>query len=120
MEIYLDDCSDDDDLVTLLTQAGHVVHTPRSEGTRGASDLRHLEHASARGYTLLTQNPPDFEALHHRWRARGRSHAGILLIYKDNIKGKDMKLPEIVRAISNLLASGLSISNELHILNHWR
>ena len=120
MQIYLDDCADDDDLIAYLTQAGHSVHTPRSEGTKGASDLVHLEHAAVQGYTLLTLNPSDFEKLHHRWQALGRTHSGIFLIYQDNIRGKDMGLPDVVRAISNLLASSLPIANEIHSLNQWR
>ncbi|MCS6860835.1 MAG: hypothetical protein NZT92_11010 [Abditibacteriales bacterium] len=61
LTIYLDDCSDDDNLIILLTQAGHVV-----------------------------------------------------------IICKDMTKPDIVRAIGNLLAAGLPVVNEVHILNHWR
>src|SRR5437588_12554358 len=119
MEVYLDDCSDADDLVDFLTQAGHSVHTPRSEGTLGALDSRHLEYAAAHGFTLITQNPDDFHKLHADWQTQGRTHSGILLMYRDNIKGKDMSLSDIVRAISQLLASGLTITNELHILNQW-
>jgi len=120
MRIYLDDCADDDDLIVYLTNAGHTVYTPRGEGTRGASDQQHLEHAAAHGYTLLTRNPSDFDKLHHRWQAQGRTHSGILLIYQDNVRGKDMGLPDVVRAISNLVASGLPITNEIHSLNQWR
>jgi hypothetical protein len=31
-----------------------------------------------------------------------------------------MEPPDIVRAISKLLASGVPIANELYVLNHWR
>jgi hypothetical protein len=120
MQIYLDDCADDDDLVSFLSQAGHTVYTPRSEGTLGTSDDRHLEHAAARGLTLLTQNPADFRELHDGWRAQGRGHSGILLIYQDNIRGKDMGLADLVRAIDNLVGSGLPVANEIHVLNQWR
>src|SRR5947209_18554476 len=118
MEVYLDDCADANELVAHLTQAGHKVHTPRSERTSGARDATHLEHAAQRGYTLLTTNPKDFRDLHDERQAQGRKHAGILL-YQDNIKGKDMEPPDLVDAIRRLLASGLSIANELHVLNHW-
>jgi hypothetical protein len=120
MQIYLDDCSDDDDLIAYLSNAGHKVYTPRTEGTLGAGDDRHLEYAAAHDYTLLTQNPDDFRQLHRLWRAQGRSHSGLLLIYQHNIKGKDMGLPDIVRVIGNLLASGLPIADEIHILNQWQ
>ena len=53
-------------------------------------------------------------------QAQGRTHHGILLICQDNIKGKDMGPVDVVRAIDNLLASGLPVAHELHILNHWR
>jgi hypothetical protein len=82
--------------------------------------MRHLEYAAAHGFILITQNPKDFRNLHDRWQAQGRSHSGILLIYRDNIKGKDMEPAEVVQAIGNLLASGLPIANEIHSLNHWR
>lgn len=120
MRLYLDDCADDDELVAFLTRAQHEVHTPRTEGTRGNRDPDHLRHAAGRSYTLITSNPADFRQLHDAWRAQGLRHAGILLICQDNIKGKDMEPADIVRAIGNLLASGLPIANELHVLNHWR
>ena len=31
LSIYLDDCSDDNELARYLRQAGHAVYTPRSE-----------------------------------------------------------------------------------------
>lgn len=120
MRVYLDDCSDADDLVAYLEQAGHDVHTPRTERTAGARDPVHLEYASTNGYVLITTNPRDFRDLHNEWQAQGRAHAGILLIYQDNHKVKDMDPPDIARAIDRLLASGVPISNALHILNAWR
>jgi hypothetical protein len=120
MDLYLDDCADSDHLAGLLRQAGHRVYSPRTEATRGIDDPDHLAYAAARGYTLITKNRGDFSQLHQEWRARGQSHAGILLVCADNIRGKDMEPGDIVRAISNLLASGLPIANELNTLNHWR
>src|SRR5262245_3151811 len=117
---YLDDCSDDDDLVRALAQEGHTVFTPRSEGIRGARDPVHLEYAATRGYALLTRNPSDFRSLHQEWQATGRTHGGILIVCLDNIRGKDMRAPDIVRAIGKLLSAGLPITNEIHILNQWR
>jgi predicted nuclease of predicted toxin-antitoxin system len=120
MNFYLDDCADDDDLVALLSQKGHNVYTPRSKGTSGADDPDHLDYAAAHGYTLITKNPKDFRNLHNDYQAQGRPHSGIFLIYQDNLKGKDMEPPDIVCAIGNLLASGIPIANEVHVLNHWR
>jgi Domain of unknown function (DUF5615) len=120
MVFYLDDCADANDLVLLLRQVGYAVRTPRTEQTRGVDDAVHLGHAAARGFTLVTKNPKDFRDLHQEWQAQGRLHYGILLIYEDNIRGKDMEPADIVRAIGKLLASGLAVRNELHVLNHWQ
>lgn len=120
MEFYLDDCADSDLLISYLQQAGHQVFTPRSERTAGAEDPVHLAHAAAKGYALITKDPDDYTLLHHEWQRQGRAHHGILLIYEENIRGKDMEPPDIVRAIGRLLASGVPIANELQVLNHWR
>ncbi len=120
LPIYLDDCADHNLLAILLRNAGHKVQTPRNAGTSGVVDIEHLEYAASYNYVLLTFNPSDFQSLHHEWQTEGRRHAGIFLIYQDNDVAKDMKYTDIVRSIKNLLASGLPIANELHILNHWR
>ena len=120
LTIYLDDCSDDDDLLAFLTQAGHTVITPRAAGTKGWDDPDHLEYAASHGYVLLTHNPRHFNTLHQSWQAQGRTHAGIFLIYRDNNVRKDMTHADVVRAIGNLLALGLPIVNEVHTLNRWR
>jgi hypothetical protein len=120
MEFYLDDCADANHLVILLRRAGHTVRTPRTDGTLGVDDPVHLAHAAARGAALVTKNPDDFRLLHHEWQTQGRTHHGILLIYEENIRGKDMEPADIVQAIDRLLASGVPVVNELHVLNHWR
>jgi predicted nuclease of predicted toxin-antitoxin system len=120
MQFYLDDCAYSKQLVGVLQRAGYAVTTPHSESTVGADDPVHLAHAATCGCVLITKNPDDFERLHHEWQQQGRAHSGILLIYQDNIRGKDMRPADIVRAIEKLLASGLPLANELHALNHWR
>lgn len=66
------------------------------------------------------EEPHDFELLHHDWQRQGLAHSGTLLIYQDNVRTKDMRPADIVRAIGKLLASGAPLANELHSLNHWR
>jgi hypothetical protein len=120
MDLYLDDCADSDLLITYLERDGHRVLTPRSEGTGGANDPVHLAHAAANGFTVVTKDPDDYTLLHQEWQQQGRAHAGILLVYEENTRGKNMGPAEIARAIGRLLATGLPLANELHILNHWR
>ncbi|MCS6862557.1 MAG: DUF5615 family PIN-like protein [Abditibacteriales bacterium] len=118
--LYLDDCADDDRLIAFLQNAGYTVISPRQVGTRHADDDIHLEYAAQHGCALITYDTDDFLTWHADWQAQGRTHSGIFLIYRENIKGKDMTPPDIVRAIGNLLASGLPITNEIYVLNHWR
>jgi predicted nuclease of predicted toxin-antitoxin system len=120
LSLYLDDCADDDILAALLRRAGHPLHTPRSVGTSGVSDEEHLSYAARQGYTLLTKDPDDFLDLHLLWRATGRSHSGILLIYEDKDVSKNMNRAQIVTAIEHLVVSGIPLANEIHTLNHWR
>ncbi len=120
MDLYLDDCADSNQLVSLLQGAGHRVETPRSAGLSGRPDIDHLDYAARNRLTLVTKNPADFQRLHDEYRTQGRDHGGILLVYQDNIRGKDMTALDTVRAIGNLRASGLPIAGEIHVLNHWR
>lgn len=118
--LYLDDCADDDRLIACLQNAGYTVISPRQVGTRHVDDDVHLEYAAQHDYVLVTYDTDDFLGWHATWQAQGRTHSGIFLIYRENIKSKDMMPPDIVRAIGNLLASGLPIANGVHVLNHWR
>ncbi len=120
LSIYLDDNFDADLLIVLLRNAGHTVISPRDVGTSRADDDVHLEFAAQNGYSLLTANIKHFENLHADWQLQGRSHSGIFLVHYDGDMTKDMTFRDIVRAIGNLLSSGVPIANELHRLNHWR
>jgi hypothetical protein len=51
-----------------------------------------------------------FRSLYHDGQQRGQAHHGILLIYEENIRGKDMEPADIVRAIGKLMASGVRSS----------
>ena len=120
LSIYLDDSLDNDLLIALLERRGHIVISPRFVGTTGWDDYAHLEYASQHGYVLLTADVVDFQTLHIEWQRSGKHHAGIFVVhYEGNIR-KDMTPYDIVRAIDNLLASGVPIHGELHRLNQWR
>ncbi len=113
LTIYLDDCSDDNNLIVFLTQAGHTVISPRTTGTKDWDDPDHLEYAATHGYVLLTHNPPDFRRLHRDWQAQGRTHSGIFLVYQDNNVRKDMAPTDIAATVV-----GLKLFSEIHkVLN---
>jgi Domain of unknown function (DUF5615) len=89
---------------------------PGDLGLLGAEDPDLFHAARARGLAILTKNPPDFRQLHDEWP----DHAGLFLIYQDNDITRDMNEEETVRAIGHVLASGLPIAGQIHVLNHWR
>jgi hypothetical protein len=120
MNLYLDDCMDDNELAQRLRQAGHTVVSPREASTVGMADRGHLGYAAQHHYTLLTKNCDDFQELHRHWQRIGHTHNGILLVCQDNNANKDMTLMDIVRAIGHLVMAALPVTDELHILNHWR
>jgi predicted nuclease of predicted toxin-antitoxin system len=112
----MDDCAHDKILVKLLRRAGHVVATPFDAGIAGRADDVHMEWAAKNGYVLLTKDPDDFAELH----ALNPNHAGILAIHADNDPTRDMNHADVVRAISNIINTGLEFKGNYHILNAWR
>lgn len=116
LRLYLDDSAVRRRLQLELRAAAHEVVLPADVGLARARDDVHFEYARAHGLVLVTLNPGDFIALHRRQP----DHPGMIVIYRDNDRTRDMTVPEIVRAIGNLLASGIPIDGQVHTLNHWR
>ena len=77
--LYLDDCLIVKQVARQLRAAGHLVYVTSDLGVEGQDDEPHLEVATRLGAVLASQNQKHFAPLHHRWQARGRRHAGILL-----------------------------------------
>jgi hypothetical protein len=120
MRLYLDDDSTHHLLLKLLGKTDRDVQLPMDAKISGESDAVHLRHAIRSGRVFLTRNHKDFQELHELLLEAGGKHPGILVVRKDNNPKRDLTAAGIVRAIDRLLASGVPIENELHILNHWR
>jgi hypothetical protein len=120
MNLYLDDDSVDALLVRLLRQAGHDVQLPQDVGQRGSHDAVHLRHAIRTDRVLLSHNQSDFQVLHELLLEGQGHHPGILIVCRDNDRKRDLTPSGIVRALGNLLAAGVALADELHVLNHWR
>lgn len=116
LRLYLDDSVDSDEYRLRLAAAGYEVVSPRDVGMIGKDDRLHLEYAFHHGLVLITHDADDFEELH----LAGEPHSGIMVVYFDNNRRRDIRPPEVVQAIERLEASGLPIVGELHVLNHWR
>lgn len=120
MNIYLDDNRADKRLMELLTKAGHTVVRPTDVGLAGASDARHFKHAIRAGLVVLTADPVDYAELHELILESGGSHSGILAIHYQNDAKRDMRPKHIATAVNKFERSGLSITNQTIVLNHWR
>ncbi|MGQ0634786.1 MAG: DUF5615 family PIN-like protein [Planctomycetaceae bacterium] len=120
MRFYLDDDSVGTLLVRLLRQGGHDVLVPEEAATSGSADAVHLTQAIRDQRALLTGNYDDFEDLHYPIQAAHGRHSGILVVRRDNDPRRDLTPRGIATAIRNLEASGIAVTNEFHIVNHWR
>ena len=120
MNLYLDDDSADILLIRLLETDTHDVQFPAQVGLSGEFDVTHFMHAIRMGRVLLTHNHDDFKRLHELVLLVAGHHPGILVVRRDNDPTRDLRPRGIVRALRNLSASGVSIPDQLHIINHWR
>lgn len=120
MRLYLDDDTASPLLVRLLGKAGHDVEIPADAGLRGEDDAVHLTYAIRVDRCCLSHNYADFRNLHNLILQAQGHHPAILVVRRDNDAKRDLSASGIVRAIRNLLAAGVSLKDEYHILNHWR
>jgi hypothetical protein len=120
MRLYLDDDSADPLLTKLLRNAGPDVEIPRDAGLSGEADPVHLRHAIIETRVMLTRNYDDFLDLHNLILTAQGHHPGILVVREDNDPKRDMKPGDIVRALANLEAAGVPLTDSYHVLNHWR
>jgi Domain of unknown function (DUF5615) len=120
MRLYLDDDSIYGLLVKLLRQAGHDVLLPADLGVSGTDDPVHLRYAIRDHRAFLTHHYDDFLLLRELLLEGQGHHPGILVVRRDNDPQRDMRPPNIVRAIAKLTAAGIPITDEYIVLNQWR
>jgi predicted nuclease of predicted toxin-antitoxin system len=120
MKLYLDDDIASTLLTALLRRAGHDVQIPADVGMVGKRDPAHLTYAVRQGRTIVSYNYKDYDPLHDLVMAVQGHHPGIFVVRRDNDPRRNLNAGDIVRAIANLLASGVPIPDGYHILNHWR
>ena len=116
LRLLLDEDAQDKDLVKQLRSTGHDVMTVNELRLRTLDDREILRAAWADHRLLVTYNVDDFRNLH----AAGVNHSGIAVICRDADPSKDMSISDIVRALGNIEASGIPVSAQLLILNHWQ
>lgn len=115
MRLLLDEDSQSKFLVRLLREAGHDVLTVGEAGLEAHTDAAVFAYAQQAQRVLLTRNVLDFRALHEA----DADHAGILIEFQDSDPTKNLSAADVVRAISNIEASGWEVAGQFVGLNAW-
>lgn len=114
--LYLDEDSMDQALVRALRARGVDVLTAHEGGMIERSDPDHLEFATGQGRVLCTFNIGDFYALHIAYLARGRTHAGIILMPQQRYTiGEQMR--RLLRLVATIPTDGME--NHVEFLSAW-
>ena len=120
MRLYLDENASDRLLAALLRRAGHDVLLSPDVPMTGASDPVQFAFAIRDDRAILTYDYEDFHDLHELILAAGGEHKGVIVIRREGDPARDMKPAQIVAALARLEQSGMDITNEYIVLNHWR
>lgn len=120
MRFLIDENLSSPRLASRLRAQGHDPILASDVGLLSAADPRVLIWAIGHGVLVVTQDSDDFEALHDLVMAAGGHHPGVLTVRFDADPRHNPSERAIGIAISKLESSGLPISDQLHVLNHWR
>jgi predicted nuclease of predicted toxin-antitoxin system len=120
MRILIDENMINRRLTTRLQAAGHDVVLADDAGLLSVSDARVLAWAIGQNRPVLTRDHGDFSDLHDLVLTCGGHHPGMLVVRFDNDPRHNLTDRGIVTALANLEASGTTISDQIHVLNHWR
>lgn len=115
LKLLIDEDCQDRLLVKLLRNAGHDVITVNETGLMGQPDSVILDRAKTDKRVLLTYNCDDFENLHQI----DSNHSGILAVYQNANRLKNMSFKEIVRAINNIEKLEMELNRLFIPLNQW-
>jgi hypothetical protein len=120
MTCYLDDDVDQDLLIRLAAVRSHRLISPRSLGNSGQHDALHFLYAISQRIPILTRNANDFKALHRFVLGAGGGHFGLVVVYEEADRRKNMRANEIIQALSNLESANVPLVDQLIALNHYR
>jgi len=116
LRYHLDEDCQSAALASALRQHGIEVGTTNEVRIVGVDDDAQLEHAAKQGTAIVTNNICDYAALHTRWLADGRRHAGIVLFPQQGYS-----IGEVVRRLAHLrrTLSAEEMQGRLEWLNAW-
>jgi hypothetical protein len=116
ISLYLDEDSQDNDLIHALRLRGVDVVGAWGVGMRQRADEEHLLLATTQGRALYSFNVRDFYRLHTEFLAQGRAHAGIILA-----KQQRYSVGEQMRRLLKLMAtkSAEEMRDHVEFLSDW-
>ena len=120
MRLYLDEDTAGARLVQFLRRAGHDVQVPGDAGLAGEWDPVQLTYAIGQNRVFRTRNFGDLEDLHNLLVAGQGHHPGLIVIRRDDDPRRNMSPRDIVRALANLEAAGVSLAEQYIVLNPWQ
>ncbi len=115
--LYLDEDSQDSDLVRALRLRDVDVLTSAEAGMNGRSDGEQLEFASSCGRAVYSFNSRDFFQLHTEFLSQGKTHAGLILAPQ-----QELSIGEQLRRLLKLIAarSAEEISGQIEFMGKWK
>ena len=107
------------ELARMLRSHGHDAVSTHEVGGLQLEDSEQLERATNDGRTLLTYNYHDFLRIHEQWLLAGRSHAGIVISYRQYARSE---LGTLLRAVVALLESltAEDLRDSIAVLDQFR
>lgn len=102
IRLYIDEDAMANALVQGLRARGVEVTTVIDEGMNGRDDNAQLERATQEGRVIYTFNVGDFCKLHRAYLAQGRTHTGIVVVYRQrySVGEQIRRLKELIRTNS--------------------
>jgi predicted nuclease of predicted toxin-antitoxin system len=120
MRFLVDENMNSPQIAARLRAQGHDPVLAGDVGLLSVSDPRVLIGAIAQALPVLTRDAEDFHDLHDLLMAGGGHHPGILLVRFDRDPRHNLTDRGIATALKRLEASGVPITDHMHVLNQWR
>lgn len=113
IRLYADEDAMARTVISGLRARGIDVTTVLDAGMSGEDDVAQLEYATEQGRVLYSFNVGHFCGLHTAFMSRSKSHAGIIVVYRQRYL-----VGEQLRRLSNLVnaKSGEEMRDTLHFL----
>lgn len=113
IRLYVDEDAMARAVVQGLRARGIDVITVLDAGMSEQDDRAQLEYAAAQGRVLYTFNVGHFYQLHSEYLTQGKSHAGIILVYRQRYSiGEQIR--RLLRVINTKSAE--EMKNDIHFL----